>query len=195
MLGIVLCGGQSMRMGSDKGLLVEQDRPWAEIAKEKLNQLDIPVMISVNVQQYQSYAHLFLPEELIADDPSVVVQGPLRGLLSAHLCKPDQDIFLLACDLLLMERRLLEKLLGVFDRHITFDAFIYTRAGQREPLCGIYRSGALKSVLQLMANQELGTSSMKFVLSKLKVMEIPLEEEEVRFFGNFNSPLDRDQLH
>ncbi|GGH03134.1 NTP transferase domain-containing protein [Pedobacter zeae] len=48
MLGIVLCGGQSLRMGTDKGLLIHQDKLWAQVAADKLSVLDLLVNFSVN---------------------------------------------------------------------------------------------------------------------------------------------------
>jgi molybdopterin-guanine dinucleotide biosynthesis protein A len=191
MLGIVLCGGQSLRMGSDKGLLNYKGRSWAQIASDKLCQMAIPVKISVNARQYQPYADLFPPAQLIADDPFIDVKGPLAGLLSAHLSAPEEDIFLLACDMLLMEKRLMQSLLDAFESNNIFDACIFTNGGQLEPLCGIYSSSALKIVMQMLANEELKKSSMKFVLGKLQVLEIPVADADVSFFANFNAQQDR----
>ena len=56
MLGIILCGGQSSRMGSDKGLLKLEAKTWAQTAIDKMTVLNIPVKISVNNQQYSEYA-------------------------------------------------------------------------------------------------------------------------------------------
>ena len=48
MLGIVLCGGQSLRMGKDKGLLKLEAKTWAQTAIDKIAVLNFPVKISVN---------------------------------------------------------------------------------------------------------------------------------------------------
>lgn len=186
MLGVVLAGGQSLRMGSDKGLLTYQGRLWAEIAAEKLGQLDIPVKISVNAGQYQSYADFFSTDQLIADHPSLSIKGPLLGLLSAHLAAPAEDLLVLACDMVLMETRLLSRLCKSVELNSNFDACIFNREGQQEPLCGIYRSGAL----QILAEEQLLKHSMKYVLSRMKVLEIPVSAADAAFFGNFNAPGD-----
>ena len=44
MIGVVLCGGNSTRMGSDKGLLKEEEETWAELAGRKLKALQLPVL-------------------------------------------------------------------------------------------------------------------------------------------------------
>ena len=77
MIGVVLCGGQSFRMGADKGLLKNETGVWARIAYDKLAALNIPVRVSVNDNQYSSYADIFSPEELITDDTTFQVRGPL----------------------------------------------------------------------------------------------------------------------
>ena len=51
LIGVVLCGGKSSRMGSDKGLLKLNDKTWAELAVKKMEQLRIPVYVSINETQ------------------------------------------------------------------------------------------------------------------------------------------------
>ena len=48
LLGVVLCGGQSKRMGSDKGLLVKDGKPWAMCIADKLEKAALPVVVSIN---------------------------------------------------------------------------------------------------------------------------------------------------
>ena len=110
MLGIILCGGQSSRMGSDKGLLVLEAKTWAQTALDKLATLDIAMKLSVNEKQFAEYAKVFEKENLITDDSAADVRGPLLGVLSAHLQNGEDDLFLLACDMPLMEPPLLKEL-------------------------------------------------------------------------------------
>jgi len=187
MLGIVLCGGQSLRMGTDKGLLNHQDKLWAQLAADKLAAMQMDVAFSVNPAQQETYAHYFGETHLVADQTSLEVRGPLLGVLSAHLLNPKQDLFVLACDLLLMESRLLQKILAAYRAPDAFEAYIFTRNDEQEPLCGIYTARGLKSILHLLQTNQLKKHSMKFVLSNLQVCEIAVEDKDDRFFVNFNS--------
>lgn len=187
MLGIVLCGGQSLRMGADKGLLYHQDKLWAEMAKEKLEALGLGVKFSINNAQHTKYRGFFGDEQLITDLSPLDVKGPLLGVLSAHLANPDEDLLLLACDLLLMEVRVLQKLLQSFVSDNSFEAYVFTKNDQQEPLCGIYTAKGLQKIALMQQTGKLAKHSMKFVLSHLKVCEIPVEDNDYRCFDNFNS--------
>lgn len=187
MLGIVLCGGQSLRMGTDKGLLNHQDRLWAQAACDKLSSLNLPVKFSVNPSQQETYTSYFGNEQLIVDDPSLDIRGPLLGVLTAHLSNPEEDLFLLACDMLLMEIGFLEKLIHAVKADDAFDAYIFIKDVQQEPLCGIYKAEGLKKIVHLLQTNGLAKHSMKYVLSNLRVCETAIGDQDYRYFSNFNS--------
>lgn len=187
MTGLVLCGGQSLRMGTDKGLLNHQDKLWAELADDKLRSIGLHVKFSVNLTQQEKYSTYFDKAHLITDHQSLDLKGPLLGVLSAHLANPNDDLFLLACDMPLMQTHILEKLKEAFAVSDSYDAYIFIKSEQREPLCGIYTSGGLEKILQMLQDGRLLKHSMKFVLSNLKVSEIRVEDKDYRCFDNFNS--------
>src|SRR5882762_895483 len=178
MLGIILCGGQSSRMGSDKGLLMHEAKTWAQTAFEKLEQLKIPIKLSVNAQQQNEYAKVFKPELLIVDDSSLDIRGPLLGVLSAHLQNPTKNLFLLACDLPLMDPNMLKELFSLYQQSKKYDVYIFTTDKEPEPLCGIYTANALKKIIALQKQDQLIKHSMKFVLSKLVVCEIAAHDNQ-----------------
>lgn len=187
MLGLVLCGGQSQRMGNDKGLLKQDGQCWAQIAAHKLSALQIPVKVSVNEQQLVSYAGIFSKDDLIADDKTLSVRGPLLGLLSCHIAFPAKDIFVLACDMLHMQTPQLYPLLKKY-RQEKSDAYIFTNNGEAEPLCGIYTANALSNTLKLYQKDKLHKHSMKSVLERFTICSIDLAEGEKKYFQNFNTP-------
>ncbi len=187
ILGVVMCGGQSSRMGSDKGLLKLDAKTWAQAAVDKMALLNIPVKLSVNTTQYAAYGAFFSPDHLIVDDASLPLKGPLRGVLSAHLQYPTEDLFIFACDMPLMEPFLLKKLLDQFLLHSSFDAHLFTNDTEPEPLCGIYSARGLSTVLAMMYDGRLVKHSMKFMLDHLSVNAIPATNEQKDYFRNFNT--------
>jgi molybdenum cofactor guanylyltransferase len=189
MQGIVLCGGKSTRMGSDKGLLQLHEKYWAQIAAEKLSALNIPVKLSVNDSQVEAYKNIFSTNDFITDDKGLLIEGPLLGLMSCHLASPEQDLFVLACDLLNIEATIMSSLYKKYQQQ-NFDAYIGYNNNEAEPLCGIYTAQALKNILHLYTIEKLYRYSMKFILEQLNVCRIDLSEEEKLLFKNFNSPGD-----
>jgi molybdopterin-guanine dinucleotide biosynthesis protein A len=194
MLGIILCGGQSQRMGSDKGLLKLEARTWAQTAVDKMAVLNIPVKLSVNKQQHPEYAAIFPVEDLIADNETLQLKGPLLGLLSCHLSFPAEDLFVLACDMPLMESSILTELYSTYQQQPEADAYVFTNDNEVEPLCGIYKAKGLSSIITLMKNGQLTKHSMKFMLDHLTVNSIAANEAQKKCFRNFNAHAELNGL-
>ncbi len=182
ILGVVLCGGQSTRMGSDKGMLKKNNLTWAEIAQQKLLALKIPVVISINEEQVEEYEKIFSPSDLIMDD-ELEISGPLLGLLSVHQKFREKDLLILACDMLEMKSEILEHLIA----HYSLPATVFKNEFFAEPLCGIYSSEALEKVLQACENKELHRHSMMNVLNLIAAKNIEIDENWKQFFSNINT--------
>ena len=122
LLGVVLCGGESKRMGSDKGLLQDNGKIWAEKISEKLKHQNIPVVISINRDQQAVYGKILNQEELVIDQ--LPMHGPLNGLLTVHQQFPSKDILLMACDLIDMNDIILKELITAYEQNVG-DYFAY----------------------------------------------------------------------
>lgn len=186
MLGLILCGGQSSRMGTDKGLLQLQDQTWATAAVNKLRALQLPAVLSVNKTQLDHYAQSFAYDYLIKDNETMDVRGPLCGLLSVHELYPSEDLFVLACDMPLMEIPVLRQLYNHYKEHPAA-AYTYRNDGAAEPLCGIYTAGGLSKIYQLQKKGQLAKHSMKYMLEQIDTVLIDLTAEQKKCFRNFNS--------
>ena len=194
MLGIILCGGQSSRMGSDKGLLKLEANTWGQTAIDKMAALGIPIRISVNPQQYHEYETVFPATDLITDNASLSLKGPLLGVLSSHLQFPHEDLFVLACDMPLMDPSLLQLLYSLYLQEPSFNAYVFTNRDEPEPLCGIYKAKGLSNILDMLASGRLTKHSMKFMLDHLDTRTIPATEEQRKFFRNFNAHAELNGL-
>ena len=187
MLGVILCGGQSTRMGTDKAMMKTQGNTWAECAGEKLAALDIPVVFSVNSKQYAEYAAILDPSTLVVDNTNLTLRGPVCAMLTLHKYAPMEDLFILACDMPLVEQTLLNKLYQIYKENSLADAFFYVNTEEPEPLCAIYTARGLAQINYLYLNNKLVKHSMKFMLENLKTMPVIIADNELRCFTNFNS--------
>ena len=192
MFGVVLCGGQSTRMGTDKGLLKYHAKTWAEAVVDKLKTLAIDIKVSVNTKQVADYSKVFPPGILIVDNDALKIKGPLCGLLSVHIQHPSQDLFVLACDMLLLETEVLKELLAYYRLHPDSEAFVFTNDSAPEPLCGIYKAKGLSHIYHLYKTDHLSKHSMKNVLETIPTFLIPLDK--TKFFSNFNTHADLKDL-
>lgn len=68
MKAIILCGGQSSRMGTDKATLQWQGKYLVSHTIGMLREFKFDLILSVNPGQYSFYQHLFPSIPLIPDD-------------------------------------------------------------------------------------------------------------------------------
>lgn len=141
LLGVVLCGGESRRMGRDKGLLRSAEgRPWALLMGDKLTDCGVPVVYSINQRQLAVYSAIFSPEQLIID--AAEWPGPLNGLFTVHQSFPNRDLLLLACDMPDLDAATLSGLIAIY-RAEEADCYAYETEGFLQPFCGIYTASVL----------------------------------------------------
>ena len=179
MLGVVMCGGQSQRMGTDKGLIPQGNATWAQLIYNKLIALNIPVVISINQTQNTDYSTLFNANDLVTD--VMDIPGPLNGILSVHASHPDKDILILACDMIDMDNQTLQQLINTYQSDPDSDFYAYHNGQFFEPLCAIYTAKGLNT-LKLSG---LKNYSLQHVLNSAGT--IKLEVLNINAFKNQNS--------
>ena len=194
MLGLILCGGQSTRMGTDKGMIKLHANTWAQTAVDKMAALNLEVVLSVNAIQYNDYLTVFHESQLVKDKDELPVRGPLAGVLSVHLQYPKEDLFVLACDMPLMEMAVLNELLSMALKEPGAAAFVYTSEGEPEPLCAIYKADGLAHIHDLLKTGQLTRHSMKFMLEHIAVSFTALNDAQKKYFRNFNAHAELNGL-
>lgn len=188
LLGVVVCGGQSKRMGRDKGLIEKDGQTWAQLALERLQTLQIQVVLSINETQLEKYAAIFDRSMLIVDNQNV--GGPMNGLLSVHSAYPNGDLLLLACDMIEMKQEILHGLAKAYTSNGGHDYYAYEVEGVLQPFCAIYSANALKELMQKHVQDELGTSSPRYVLEHGNTYKLHTEISSP--FTNYNTLDERN---
>ncbi|MCU7550780.1 molybdenum cofactor guanylyltransferase [Chitinophagaceae bacterium LB-8] len=183
LLGVILCGGESKRMGTDKGLIQQDGKTWAQIVANKIPALGLPVVISINDRQVEDYGRIFSSDHLVVDN--VDINGPLRGLLTVHQSFPQSDILLLACDLIDMDTDTIQNLISVAKADENYEFYVYENHGLAEPFCAIYTSKGLKSVYDKALQHGLTQNSFQSVLANGKTKRIVLNNPDP--FRNYNT--------
>lgn len=190
LTAVILCGGQSSRMGTDKALIKTNNQTWVERSIGLFVQLNMPVVLSVNSQQHNSYQSRFPDFNLVEDDSELKVKGPLLGLLSVHKTHRDKDLFVLACDLPYMHAKVIEQLCNNYNKQPGKEAHVFNNEGEHEPLCAIYSAKGLAKVKAQLEQGLLEKYSMKHILETLDLASYNLPLVWKPFFNNLNTQDD-----
>ena len=146
--GLVLAGGESRRMGSDKALLKRAGRTQLARSVDLLNRHVERTFISTRPDQVDE------PErrqfQQIVDRHSGI--GPMAGILSALEQQQDVSWLVLACDLPNVDDRTIAFLLQNRATDKPFTAFRSSYDELPEPLCAIYRPESRAIVEEFVAN-------------------------------------------
>ncbi|WP_458121061.1 molybdenum cofactor guanylyltransferase [Paenibacillus sp. Z6-24] len=169
--GIILAGGQSRRMGTDKALLKIGERSVIERVAAALGSC-VPQLCLASAED-RSYEFLQLP---IAAD-RFPGQGPLSGLYAGMNALDAQWYVLSACDLPFASTRLLEMLLekartAAVDG-LPVQAVLPTYQGRRHPLYAVYHYSVRPS---LEAALQKGQLKVMDWLYQHRAIELPLEQ-------------------
>lgn len=185
ILGVVMAGGFSSRMGTDKAmLLTPEGNTWILKQFGLLSSFFTPSIISV--RQNQDY-NKHLPDALYIPDEEIAA-GPLRGILSVHRQHPLKHLFVVAVDLPSLDKDTISKLLNHFRENPDADLVVF-KGEFYEPLCAIYSSRFLNSIQQRLQLNELKSFSLQDVIEHAEhKIVLPITENEIFPLKNINSP-------
>ena len=157
--GLVLSGGKSTRMGTDKGLIEYHRKPQREHLYHLLSEVCENTFISLRAEQEKETPYGFAT---IADEDNF--RGPFNGILSAHNFDRKSAWLVLACDLPLIDLPALKELIESRNPDKYATAFANEEDPLPEPLCAIWEPFALqKAIAYLEAGN--GTCPRKFLIN------------------------------
>lgn len=185
--GAILAGGQSTRMGRNKGLLPINGRPLIAEIYRKMTGLFKEVVIVTNSPD--DYA--FLPCPKIPDIH--IGKGSMAGVHAALEWSPEERIFVVACDMPFLEQSAVRALA---ERLGSETALVPCTAGGFEPLHSFYS----KTIAHLL-DEALQTDRPK-ILDLLQTLdthfiaadEVALISPGFRSFVNLNRPEEYDAV-
>ena len=140
--GLVLTGGRSRRMGTDKALLRNGDESQVARAVRLLNGVCDNVFVSTRADQADEPERARFAQITDRYDD----MGPVAGILSAMDERPDDDWLVVACDLPNLSEETLSTLVAAHNSDASMVAFRSTHNDLPEPLCAIYTSGSRASI-------------------------------------------------
>ncbi len=177
LYGLILSGGQSTRMGTDKGLLNYHGIPQREYLCGLLENLGMSCFLSVRDEQKGTIPNTF---KTIVDKNRY--RGPFNGILSAHELFPEAAWLVLACDLPLLDKAALKNL--VLKRSPTKVATAYATHTSRlpEPLVAIWEPHGLERAKEYLKTAE-SSCPRKFLIKSNTELIYP-ENDHVLYNAN-----------
>ena len=185
--GIVLAGGQSSRLGTDKSFVNMNGQPLIEQIVAKLARLSDDVIIVTNSPE--KYDHL---EVRVVGDiyPG---KGALGGIYSGLKSAANTHSLVVACDMPFLDLNLLRYMILLARGH---DVVIPRVGGLPEPLHAIYSKRCLEPIDRLLAR-----GGLKIIDFFPEVRVRYVEEDEVDIFDpqhlsffNVNVPGDVEEM-
>jgi len=189
LYGLVLSGGRSERMGTDKGNIKYHNKEQRIHLANLLDQVCDRSFISHRPGQYSDFDR---KNNSIED--SVDCPGPVSGLLSAHLEHSNAAFLVVACDMPFIQLKHLEQL--VSKRLSSSDITLYRNQNFFfEPFFAIWEPSGLTLLNQLAIDQKF---SFQRIIPQLKANVLDLEEfdnqSENNFLRSINSKNESDQV-
>lgn len=177
LYGLILSGGKSTRMGTDKGLLNYHGVPQREYLCGLLENLGLSCFLSIREEQQDEIPDNF---KTIVDKNRYL--GPFNGILSAHEKFPEVAWMVLACDLPLLDKAALKNL--VLKRNPNKMATAYATQSSRlpEPLIAIWEPKGLHKAKEYLKTAE-SSCPRKFLINSETELIFP-EQDQVLYNAN-----------
>lgn len=179
---VVLAGGRSARMGTDKALMDFCGRRMIDHVVERLGALTDRVVVMTKRRDDLGP----LPAIVLEDEEPFL--GPLPALIAGLRATGEVRNVVVACDMPFVNADLLRGLAGSLEDDI--DAVVPTTVDGAQPLHAAYGDCAIENLLSAMA---AGERSLKGSLARLRIRWFPEEEwrpidPDGRSFLNVNTP-------
>ena len=173
--GIVLAGGESSRMGTDKGLMKLKQKPFVKHIIDAIQPLVNNVIIISNSTEYDQFG-LRTYKDIIKRS------GPLAGLHTGlYYSKTDYNLFV-SCDVPLIKTKVLEQLINAIEEE--YDV-IQLKAGEKTmPLVAIYRKHCELPIEVMLAD---GERRVRVAVKQLKTKTINVDDDLSEALININT--------
>jgi len=184
--GIILAGGKSTRMKTEKGLVPYKEIPLIQYTIDVLEQVCDQILISSNTNAYDHLGYDIIPDEI----PEI---GPVGGIYSSLSASDTADNIILSCDTPFISVEYLHYLLQ--NRYHALVAVPWFGNNKYEPVSAYYHkefANRLYGFIQ-QGNYKLPEIFKEIPVNKL-ILDHTLEFFHDKLFYNINTREDIQNL-
>ena len=177
---IVLSGGKSSRMGTDKCDLIYNNESLINLQIDKLNDIGVEDIVAAG------YRGKNCKSKIVRDD---IMKGPLSGIyVGLNNIKNDRAL-VISVDVPLVKKDTIKKVIDYsFERDL--DIAMVKHHGNREPLIGVYKKELIPKIEAILLSDSY--SVMKLAdMCKYEFVDVEDDDEN---FLNVNYKDDYDKL-
>ncbi|WP_174734725.1 molybdenum cofactor guanylyltransferase [Mesobacillus harenae] len=179
---IILAGGKSSRMGSNKALLEFNNKTNIERIKDEMSGFAEVILVTNEPETYK-----FLGLKTVSDEyPGL---GPLAGIHAGLMASASEINILVACDMPFVTSDLAAALV---EKAGSYDAVVPVIEGRQHPLFAVYRKSIISRIEECLNNKNL---RIKHLLESLNVLYLNDRDFQAynsesldRIFYNMNHP-------
>jgi FdhD protein len=179
--GVILAGGKSSRMGSNKALLPYRGGRFIEAIHRQLSEIfEEVLLVTNNPEQYD-----FLPCRKVADlFPGA---GALAGIHSGLYHSSSPAIFAVACDMPYLNNDLVRHIAGQAE---TGNVIIPEGPEGLEPLHAVYGKGCLDAIetCLIMGEKRIVSFFSRANVIRVAADQVACFDESFASFSNINTP-------
>jgi cyclic pyranopterin phosphate synthase len=183
LYALVLAGGKSERMGTDKALINYHGKAQAEYLMDSLAELGIKSFLSCRSEQVSQFN--ISNEQIITD--RFLNFGPLGAILSAMSTYPNVAWLVIASDMPKLNMKHIQNLISERDTDFEACSYFNNERSQFEPLFSIYEPEIYPKMLQSLGE---GKTCPQRILFNSNAKRLELETQD--FLLNINTPTERE---
>jgi molybdopterin-guanine dinucleotide biosynthesis protein A len=173
--GIILAGGKSSRMGTDKGFMIFNEKPFIQYSIDALKPLVSDIMIVSDNSNYDVFGHKRVHDIIKG-------AGPVSGIYSGLSASKTDYNLVLSCDIPLIKTGILEKLIENIDND---SEIIQIESNDKTmPLIALYNKKCAKVFFDALQNDE---RRLRRVISSLKTKNVVLNVDNQKTTMNINT--------
>lgn len=181
--GIILSGGTSRRMGSDKALMQLNGKPFLYWISEALRPLVTSILIVSNNESHKPYA-----DQVVADLQAD--QGPLMGIYSGLKATTTDLNLIVSCDLPLVSTAILANLVERWNE--SSPLVTYQTAHGRSPIVGLMDKTICEPLVQQLLEQ--GERRYQSLLNGIAAQTLPVSADHQALLEDINTPQQLKQI-
>ena len=185
---IVLAGGHSRRLGSDKALLLWQGEYLIQrivrLLKQRFKEIWV---VTDETKRYKDLLDVPVLEDVIKN------KGPMGGLYTGLLASTNDYNFVTACDMPLVNLNVIDLIIREIDGS---QVIVPEISGFKSPTIALYHRSCLLKIEKMLKSKDWSLQSLLRSVSTKVISEESIRrvDPQLRCFTNLNTPEDWQRL-